>query len=38
MEKEIFESIDSNIYLCLSDSNNILFEGKSKNSGLEIVL
>ena len=38
MEKEIFESIDSNIYVCLSEKNNILFEGISINAGLEIVL
>ena len=38
MEKEIFESIDSNIYVCLSHNKNILFEGKSTNAGLEIVL
>lgn len=38
MEKEIYESIDSNIYVCLSKNDNILFEDTSKNSGLEIVL
>lgn len=38
MQKEIFESIDSNIYVCLSQNKNILFEGESKNCGLEIVL
>lgn len=38
MEKEIFESIDSNIYVCLSQNREILFEGISKNAGLEIVL
>lgn len=38
MEKEIFESIDSNIYVCLSKNVNIIFEGKSTNAGLEIVL
>ena len=37
-EKEIYESIDSNIYVCLSKNDNILFEDTSKNSGLEIVL
>lgn len=38
MQKEIFESIDSNIYVCLSQNKNILFEGESTNCGLEIVL
>lgn len=38
MEKEIYESINSDIYVCLSKNNTILFEGSSKNSGLEIVL
>lgn len=38
MEKEIYESIDANIYVCLSKNGSIIFEGKSKNSGLEIVL
>lgn len=38
MEKEIFESIDSTVYVCLSKEENILFEGESKNAGLEIVL
>lgn len=38
MEKEIYESINSNIYVCLSQHENILFEGESKNAGLEIVL
>lgn len=38
MQKEIFESIDSNVYVCLSQKGNILFEGESKNAGLEIVL
>lgn len=37
MEKEIYESIDSSIYVCLSKNDVILFEGKSNNSGLEIV-
>ena len=38
MQKEIFESIDSNVYVYLSQKENILFEGESKNAGLEIVL
>ena len=38
MNKEIYESINSNIYVCLSQNNNVLFEGNSKNCGLEIVL
>jgi len=38
MEKEIFESIDSNLYVCLSKNKEILFDGISKNAGLEIVL
>lgn len=38
MDKEIFESIDSNIYICLSQNKDILFEGESTNAGLEIVL
>lgn len=38
MQKEIFESISANIYVCLSQNNNILFECESKNAGLEIVL
>lgn len=38
MNKEIYESINSNIYICLSQNENILFEGESTNAGLEIVL
>ncbi len=38
MNREIFESIDANIMICLSKQDAILFEGKSKNCGLEIVL
>lgn len=38
MQKEIFESINSTIYVCLLKNNNVLFEGNSKNCGLEIVL
>lgn len=38
MKKEIFESISANVYVCLSQNKNILFEGESKNAGLEIVL
>lgn len=38
MEKEIFESINSKIYVCLSQNENILFEGESKDAGIEIVL
>lgn len=38
MQKEIFESIDSTIYVCLYQKGNILFEEESKNAGLEIVL
>lgn len=38
MQKEIFESINSTIYVCLYQKGNILFESESKNCGLEIVL
>lgn len=38
MEKEIYESINSDIYVCLSKNGTVLFEGNSKNCGLEIVL
>ena len=38
MNREIFESIDASITICLSKQDAILFEGKSKNCGLEIVL
>ena len=38
MNREIFESIDASITICLSKQNTVLFEGNSKNCGLEIVL
>lgn len=38
MKKEIYESINSDVYICLSQNKNILFKGTGKNSGLEIVL
>lgn len=38
MKKEIYETIDTNINLSLSDNKNILFEDESINCGLEIVL
>ena len=38
MEKEIYESIDSNIHVSLYQKDVVLFQGESNNSGLEIVL
>lgn len=37
MDKDIYESIDSEIKITLKENNNIVFEDTSNNAGLEIV-